>query len=250
MIRNFTLSLLAIAFALTAQAQTTEDFESGTPFASTFGEWTFVDADNSDISMLLNIDFSTLIDNGSKKQSFWLMAPNDERLSGKEFVQPHSGNLYLTQMVCATDWNTYETAQCDDWAISPELSGNAQTIKFWARGFDAEWGETFQVLCSTTNKETASFTQIGADYETTGWKEYSVELPAGAKYFAIRCTSWDVAMFMFDDVTYEGVATAIHNVNAQTAGAKYYDLNGRLVAEPAHGVFVKVVNGKSQKVIL
>lgn len=153
-------------------------------------------------------------------------------------------------MVCAMDWNTYEAPQNDDWAISPELSGNAQTITFWASSLDPEFLETFQVLYSSTNKETASFTQIGEDYNTTGWKEYSVELPAGAKYFAIRCITWDSGMFMIDDVTYEGVATAIQNVNAQTAGAKYYDLNGRLVAEPAHGVFVKVVNGKSQKVIL
>lgn len=235
-----------------ATSAVTEDFESGATFASTFGKWTLVDKDAQPISMLLNIDFSKLIDNGEPCQSFWVMDATDPALQGKSFAAAHSGTKYMTQMVCAMDFNTYSAPQCDDWAISPELSGNAQTISLWARGFDPDWGEIFQVLYSTDSTDPDDFVQVGDDQQTAGWKQYDFELPAGAKYFAIRCISWDVAMFMFDDVTYEAAAsTAISEINAAAADAPvYYDLTGRRVAQPGHGVYVRVQGNKASKVKL
>ncbi len=47
-------------------------------------------------------------------------------------------------------------------------------------------------------------------------------------------------------------ATGIENVNdaSQQGAARYYDLQGRMVENPAHGVFIKKVNGKTTKVVL
>ena len=47
-------------------------------------------------------------------------------------------------------------------------------------------------------------------------------------------------------------ATGIENVNdaSQQGEARYYDLQGRIVENPAHGVFIKKVNGKTTKVVL
>lgn len=47
-------------------------------------------------------------------------------------------------------------------------------------------------------------------------------------------------------------ATGIENVSdvSQEGKAQYYDLQGRMVENPAHGVFIKKVNGKTTKVVL
>lgn len=50
--------------------------------------------------------------------------------------------------------------------------------------------------------------------------------------------------------TIEGVTTAINHVEAAAVNAPlYYDLSGKPVSNPENGVFVRVMNGKTQKVI-
>lgn len=95
----------------------------------------------------------------------------------------------------------------DDWAISPELNGAAQTVTFKARAFLPQYVEVLQVLYSVTDTDPDSFIEI----ETFGnvrtdnlysWEEYSFDLPEGARYFAIRYRAQDAFMVMVDDVTY------------------------------------------------
>lgn len=93
----------------------------------------------------------------------------------------------------------------DDWLISPELDGTAQTISFWVSEITNQYGdEQYEVLYSTTDKEVASFTKIGDTRSVTAaeFTEVSVELPAGAKYFAIRCVSADIFGMIIDDITF------------------------------------------------
>ena len=74
-------------------------------------------------------------------------------------------------------------ATTDHWLISPELSGDAQTITFYARQLTAQYGnEKYEVLVSSTNNDPASFLIVGSTREMTGedWQEVSVSLPAGS----------------------------------------------------------------------
>lgn len=87
------------------------------------------------------------------------------------------------------------------------LSGDAQTIKFMAACLNTSYGpETFEVLYSTTDQEVESFTLVeGASYTATlSWVEYTAELPAGAKYFAIRSTATDTFVLSVDNITFKG----------------------------------------------
>ncbi len=95
--------------------------------------------------------------------------------------------------------------QLDKWMISPRLSGNAQTISFFAAPVDKANGwESMEVLYSTSDMATASFTSALTATVKGDWKEYTVDLPAGAAYFAIRSKSYQELGLKIDDISYEG----------------------------------------------
>ncbi|MDE7376291.1 MAG: choice-of-anchor J domain-containing protein, partial [Muribaculaceae bacterium] len=107
----------------------------------------------------------------------------------------------LSTMFSVEEGNT----KLNDWLISHALPGIAQPISFFAKSYSGEYPETFQVLYSTTDMATASFKKISGMVDITApeaWTEYSYNLPEGAKYFAIRCTSDDKFMLFVDDITY------------------------------------------------
>lgn len=174
----------------------TDDFESYGSFATSAGDWTFYDKDGAGIGGISNISLPG-IDSGSA-QSFWVMDASNDVLNTS--FAAHSGDKYLCQMYTVSG----QTAvQCDDWAVSPLLSGSAQTISLWARSYSSQYPETFEILYSTTGKEVENFTRIVENKDISAeWTEYTAALPEGTKYFAIRCTSNDCFMFMVDDVTF------------------------------------------------
>ena len=63
----------------------------------------------------------------------------------------NSGVKYLAQMYL------YDASQCDDWLISPELTGEAQTLSFFARSYDAKYTEAFEVMVSYSGNDIADF---------------------------------------------------------------------------------------------
>ena len=100
--------------------------------------------------------------------------------------------------------------QNDDWLVSPELTGEAQTISFKVSELTSQYGaEEYEVYYSTTDRNVESFTKV---YEgavpAADFSDVQVELPAGAKYFAIRYVSNDIFGFIVDDITYESVSVA------------------------------------------
>ena len=123
----------------------------------------------------------------------------------------------------------------DNWLITPELSGKAQTIKFYAFNVTVvdEWGnvlpynEAFDVLSSKTGTKTSDFKFINsykadgtnAISEEANWKEITVDVEEGTKFLAIHHKSDANNSFLFgiDDVTFEkGV------VGAKDQITKYY----------------------------
>lgn len=195
------------AHAPTRATQTvTEDFEDTSIFPSfstggitatqhtgAFGDWTLYDGTGG-----AGVYYSSQenFDNEGEPQA-WL--PFNPVAISSNVTSAHSGNQYMESICPRTG------VASDHWLISPELSGNAQTITFWDREVVTTYGaETYEVLVSYTDNNPASFTKVG-DFTTnsTTWQLKSASLPAGSKYFAIRHTSDDIFGLFIDDITYE-----------------------------------------------
>lgn len=101
-----------------------------------------------------------------------------------------------------------QSGNCDDWLISPALSGRKQVVSFFAKSISDVYREKFEILYSTKdNPSTTDFTV----YTTVNaaeniWTRYNAELPAGARHFAIRMISSSGSTFalLVDDVEFEG----------------------------------------------
>ncbi|MDE6326491.1 MAG: choice-of-anchor J domain-containing protein, partial [Duncaniella sp.] len=77
------------------------------------------------------------------------------------------------------------------------------TVSFYAASY-SEYPESIEVRYSTMGSAIEDFTESVLDipYLDQGWNLYEAELPAGAKYFAIRSYAADAFMLMIDDVTF------------------------------------------------
>lgn len=96
----------------------------------------------------------------------------------------------------------------DTWLITPELSGNEQTITFYTSALTGNWGnEEFNVLYSTTGTDKGDFIKINNEVLTErqawNWTKREFTLPKGAKYFAIQVVSTDKMGFKLDDLSFE-----------------------------------------------
>ena len=131
---------------------------------------------------------------------------------------PNSGDQFLMSFA------TTDKKQSDKWLISPLLSGEAQTISFFVSQNTTTYGpELFEVLCSSTDDEISSFEVVGTGQAaSTDWTEVTFDLPAGAKYFAIRCVSTDVFGFEVDDITYAAAAAKKLALATEVTGYNIY----------------------------
>ena len=171
-----------------------------------FGDWTSVYGEKG----IAKGPFSKTYPHPNENQRFaytvvepstWLPT---ELLDKYACLKPHSGIHYLASFYSVEN---SQFIPADNWLISPSLSGEAQTVSFWANNFNAQgtkYTENFEVLYSTSGITLDDFKSTGKKFEaTTGeWKEYTVDLPAGATYFAIHNNTADTYMFMIDDITY------------------------------------------------
>lgn len=184
-----------------------EDFESYVPFTiSHFGEWTLMDIDGaSTLGIQDGSGDFVQYDNVEAPMAFQVFNPSAVSLSPLYFPT-HSGS----QVAAAFSAGRY-TAN-DDWLISPEVDG-AQTITFWACSPNNNYygtQEQMEVLCSVEGKSIGSFKKIGSTITVPGqWTQYSADLPEGARYFALRCTSKDQYILFVDDIKYRKAGTGL-----------------------------------------
>ena len=177
-----------------------EDYE---PWAkSGFGQWTTVDADGKNLKTL-EVDWTAIEFPGSGEPMAWMVCnPEEGNIPTMNWwgenngFQPVGGKQYFISL-----GNT--DGDSDDWLISPELTGESQTVSFYQHGYYGY--EQFEVLYSTTDKETASFISLGVQSTAADWTQVSFELPEGAKYFAIRHLPGDWAdnYLLVDDIVYK-----------------------------------------------
>ncbi len=175
----------------------TQDFEDAESFASQYGTWLFVDMDNSPVGGMNNIDGSPMpmpgITPGTTKGSFWIW--DNTLVDG---VRANSGDKYLFSLF------RWDNGRSDEWAISPALSGEEQTISFYARSFNDVYPNSIEVYWSTGSLEPKDFVKIqsfGGEIPAK-WTQYEVKLPQGARRFAIRDNTEDGFMLLVDDVTF------------------------------------------------
>lgn len=198
----------------------TDDFESYEAWLTDgIGQWTVRDVDGQP-----TLQYSDIwVPNAGKAFAFEVFNNTDEEFeteTHRKFLIAHSGVQYL----CSFDPSPSYQCAADDWLISPQLSGEAQTVSFYAKSLANNYRETFEVLYSTTDTETQSFTLLNTYSDVLGgtgvnaWQEYQVELPAGAQYFAIRSVAYDCLGLQVDDVTYRPHTLTITGYNVYRDG--------------------------------
>lgn len=229
---NAEISWTAPEFAdMTAPKEIEEGFESddAEPFAyKGYGDWQFVDLDGEK-----NYTFLGDVNNPYRTvpMAFQLFSPEIAGMSPEDTADfnTHSGRTMLVAWSCQT--------QNANLLISPELIGQAQTISFWGRAFTIASGlnETISVWYSTTDSNTASFTQIKeiqglpeSGIVPEQWTEFKFEVPEGAKYFAVLHDSYDSYCLFLDDFSFKAAGelpadTRLTGYNLYVNGEKAHE---------------------------
>lgn len=215
--------------AMTEAKSVTEDFESEDYAPLTienFGGWTLYDGDKGKTYTFLG-DVANPY--RTSPMAFQLFDPVKAGVPEKSLIdaEPHSGATMLVA------WSTNGTN--DNWLISPELSGEAQTVSFWAKSFTSGYAESFEVLYSTAGTAVEDFAVIEEveNYPADGrvpeeWTEFKAALPEGATHFAIRHTSYDSYALYVDDISFRGAPdmpadSRIEGYNIYRDGVKLND---------------------------
>ena len=182
-----------------------DDFESYSPFAVSFGEWTGIDADLEVAAPLVGtypnrgvMQYAQIINPLTVTPTWWYDYP---------ILRPYSGQQYVGFT------RTSSGNQNDDWLISPAITvGTDNVLQFMGKAAD-RFPERFMVYVTEKidNPQQTDFVRIDKDnFETadyTGWHQYSYDLSqyAGRTIkFAIRYIShynyYGAFMLMVDDV--------------------------------------------------
>lgn len=211
---NILLSWKAPELSTIAPSAVTDDFEGSEAWAHEAGNWLFEDRDNAAVIGFGEAEIPN-INPGITHASFFVFSATG-LFEGNEPLAPHSGSQYLAALA------RFDSGLTDDWLISPELSGDAQTVSFWAQSYDRTntWPEAIEVLYSQGSVYPEDFKASGFSKNPlpNGWTKYDVTLPAGARRFAVRSSSRDSFMLMLDDVTYTPASTH----NAEITGYNIY----------------------------
>lgn len=184
------------------------------------GDWTVYDADGQATFTISGDYYFT-----NQGRPFAFIAFNSESLGLDWRLTPHSGKQMFLAMAAIG-------APSDDWLISPELSGDAQEITFWAWNADRYYGaENVEILYSTTGNAPEDFVSLEKINDVPGsWTEYACKLPEGARYFALRRTCNNAFMFCLDDIRF--IAAGAERTPLSVIGYNVYRNNTLITDEP------------------
>lgn len=216
----------------------TDYMEEYAPFIiDNIGEWTVVDVDPGENGTYGISDGAGGIiqyENAGAAMAFQVFNPSAAGIavvddSGAPTIwAPYSGDQMLAAFADADGQN-------DDWLISPELPGTAQTLSFYLKSVTGDYGlETYEIQISSTNKDLASFQNVSdasvIKEAPLEWTNVTVDLPEGTKYFAIRCTSPDRFALLVDDITY--IPSSAAPVELSLVGYNVYRDDSKITDEP------------------
>lgn len=193
-----------------------EDFEDAEAWTGEVDGWTMVDVDDQQIGTL---EGASMPDDVAMRthQSFFVFDSSSDDITYynpalEYLVKGNSGSKSLVAMYILNS-----TVAQDDWAISPLLSGEAQTISFYARSFHPEYLDHLEVLYSMKDStDPADFVSLceNGPFEVPQlvdaignalYQKYEFNLPQGAKRFALRVYNegGNGFMLMIDDVKFD-----------------------------------------------
>ena len=254
----------------------TEDFERYAPFIiDNIGNWTVVDRDGAYLATWQSAFGSYVWPNNNTPQAYQVFNPWEAGFDADYIEEPtctyycQSGSQMLMAQIGGFGpsyeggQNTYVDG--DNWLISPELTGEAQTIYFYAKSWTSQIDNTttyvpytseeqFNVLYSLTDTDPASFTLLESLVAPEYFEDpFEEELPEGTKYFAIQhVTPWaydywedgtatpstNMTAFFLDDITYTPAVPGILGYNIYRNGTK---LNQEPVSSTRYSV--SLING-------
>lgn len=224
----------------------TESFETYSPFATEFGDWTTACGDRG---VLMGFLENYSYPHQGEEASYLVFAPDSittgmkvtDRIPG---LKACSGNKYAGALYKADD--NGNGTRPDNWLISPPLSGKAQRISFHVMNLATRdtytqdavvYRERFDFMTSSTTNDTTSFVKTAegiadgskAFSEGANWKEYSFDVPEGTAYFAIRQNSdpKENLLFGIDDISFD---LGAEGINDSICGYCIYR-DGELVAK-------------------
>ena len=210
----------------------TDDFESYEAFkTSGYGFWTTIDGDGASTWGISDVNFT----HEGEPMAFMTFNPTacGINLDWSPQFTPNSGKQYVLAMSAQS--GQAKNGHNDDWLISPQLSGKAQTVSFMTKHVDTQYPEVFEVLYSTTTADTAAFKLLSTHSELlSAWTKIEAQLPEGAKYFAVHSIGKDSYALMIDDATFDAAPLTIVGYNVycdkqvigRTGGATNYDVTG------------------------
>lgn len=197
----------------------TENFENMKAWdIYNFNGWKTVDGDEGNAYTVNDL----YIPNAGTQYAWMVFNPDSVDLSSNytSMFEAHSGKQYLTAFSVSPA--STPLGHNDDWLISPALSGNKQNISFYVKMLTANYDvEKFEILYSTTDRDTASFIPIDTiGMIATNWFRISETLQEGARYFAIRYLSKGCMGLLLDDVSYREGTPVIKGYNIYCDGRK------------------------------
>lgn len=207
----------------TAVVSTTVDFEDATSWAHEYKDWTFVDLDGSPVGGFQSANIPGIVPDETTASFFVFDSSNGYN----ETFVGHSGHKYLAALY------RMDGGATDDWAISPELSGNAQTISFWARSYSGAYPEKIEMYYSNGGGNLEDFVKVGETVEAVPntWTEYSFDVPGGAIFFAVRSCATNSFVLMLDDFTFVSSEVANISINGYDVYRDGEKVNDALVKE-------------------
>ncbi len=210
-------------------SQVTDGFDSYDTWSTEgFGGWTTVDGDKGQCGLLFN-DYE--YGHQGEPFAFEIFEPNavsSDLLETNPEMTPHSGDKYAIAVYSVLD---DEFVDADNWLVSPSLSGEEQTISFYALNqADSQnsYPETIELLYSTTGTDSDDFSLVKTvTIESGNWTEVSFDVPEGATYFAIHhVTTEGGYMLGIDDVTFVAGAGTLTGYNIYRDGKVIATVDG------------------------
>lgn len=198
--QNITLAWEAPAVPETASAVTYDMEEFGQPWTNLakIGQMINLDLDNEPVAAM-NVTGWPLTEYGHYG---WFVADMsiDAFANYGEYFNAHSGDKTLMAMITHPN----SEYQANDVLILPRLSGEAQTISFWARSFTDDYRNSFSIIVSYTDNDYYSFSEFEDHgwYAPGQWHEFKFEIPEGVQFVGIRHYGYAGAYLLVDDITF------------------------------------------------
>lgn len=184
-----------------------ETFDLGKTFEPSYNDWIFIDRDEMPVGKYY---FTFTIPNltpGETKTSWTVWNGNG--------TQSNYGDYFLgvSDYYSLVAYYREDYGECDDWAITPELDGSAQTVSFKARGLFMELPPVFDVYYSMGSTDPKDFIAVPGMTDLKPipayWTTYYARIPEGARRLAFRSRIKDSeTMLQIDDVCYVSASPA------------------------------------------